>query len=102
MGKPRQKKYATARDYHMVGKFLQAAREEAGFTQKEVSEVLDTSVQLVSNYEAGMAVPPLKKLSLLVQLYKINPNQLLKIILEAERDVMLKGIASGPKLKRLK
>ena len=102
MAKPRQKKYATERDYQEVGKFLQAAREKALLTQKEVSEILDTSVQLISNYEAGMAVPPLKKLSLLVRLYKIEPDRLLEIILDAEREVMLRGIAHGPRLARRK
>lgn len=83
-----------------MGEFLKAAREEADLTQREVADILDTSVQLISNYEAGLAVPPLKKLSLLVQLFKINPNALLKIILDAEREVMLEGIARGPKLKK--
>lgn len=102
MSRPRQKKYATERDYQAVGKALQAARERSELTQKEVSEILDTSVQLISNYEAGMAVPPLKKLTLLVQLYKLDPNELLEIILDAERVVMRRGIANGPKLKRIR
>lgn len=102
MAKPRPKKqYSTDRNYKAVGEFLQAARERNGYTQKDVSEILNITGQMVSNYESGMAVPPLKKLSLFLQLYNLNPEPLLEIILEAEREVMLKSIASGPKLKRL-
>ena len=100
MARPHQKKYALERNYEPVGEFLKAKRLRAGLMQKDVAEALDTSVQLISNYESGFAVPPLKKLAVLVKLYKLDPDELLDVILEVERDVMKRGITKSASLKR--
>lgn len=102
MGKPQKKKYAVERNYEPVGEYLKTKRLQSGLMQKDVAEALDTSVQLISNYESGFAVPPLKKLAALVKLFKLNPDELLDVILEVERDVMMRGISKTTRLRRAK
>jgi transcriptional regulator with XRE-family HTH domain len=88
-----KKQYSLARDYVKVGEFLRDARVKANLTQREVSEALGyTTAQHISNFECGIAVPPLKKLEQLVRLYKLNVNTLLELILDSEREVMLRTI----------
>ncbi len=95
-------KYSLERNYTRVGEFLREARQKAGLKQREVSEALGySSPQFISNFEAGIAVPPLSKLAIMVQLYKTPVNQLLDIILDNEREVMLRGIKTAPKIHSL-
>ena len=41
----------------LVGRFIQSCRKEAGMTQAELSERLNTSPQSVSNWERGESLP---------------------------------------------
>lgn len=81
------------RPYTRLGKFLAAKRKEAGLTQREVSIALDySSAQFISNFERGIAVPPLSKLKILVRMYKLNASVVIEIVLDAERDRMRKAL----------
>ena len=76
-------------DRKKLGTFLKDVREQAAFTQADVSSRLGyTSPQFISNIERGISVVPLKTLSRMVSLYKVNPESVVKIILESQRKLL--------------
>lgn len=90
-----KKKYLIERRYVEVGGFLRAARLRKGFTQKQVADELGySSMQFISNFECGIAVPPVSKLKVMVRMYEMPIGPLIDIIQTAERRVLelaLKG-----------
>jgi len=48
---------------------LEAARVNAGFTQKEVAEKLNVNVGTVQNWESGKTKPSIEKFAALCNLY---------------------------------
>lgn len=88
-----KKKHSRERDFAPVGELLRKARIAAGLNQREVSDALGyASSRLISKYESGMAAPPLNKLKLFVDLYKIPPTSLVDLIFECQREVVLRSI----------
>lgn len=82
--------YATPRNYTALGRYLQEMRHKAGLTQREVSIALGySSAQFISNFEAGIASPPLAKLKQLVEMYKMPVDKLMALILEGEKEVLM-------------
>ena len=59
-----------------VGRYLSAARKNAGMSQGDVSATLDVSQQLVSAWEQGAVVPSLQHLIRLADLYGFDMNEL--------------------------
>ncbi|MEZ4744053.1 MAG: helix-turn-helix transcriptional regulator [Bdellovibrionota bacterium] len=58
-----------------LGLFLKNGREERNMTQSEVAGFLGYSTpQIVSNWERGLATPPLKVIPKLAFLYGIEPK----------------------------
>lgn len=103
MVRPRRKKYAMERNYERVGTFLKEKRLAAGYLQIEVARKLGyNSSQLISNFEAGIDVPPLKKLAKMIELYKMSPAEVMDLIVEAEREVMMQKLKSLVKVRRVK
>ncbi len=85
-----KKNYRIPRKYTKVGEFLREARERAGLTQREVSVSLGySSAQFISNFERGIAVPPIKKLKLLQKAYRMDIDRLITLIIDSEREAML-------------
>lgn len=69
-------------------------------TQREVSEELGySSAQFISNFESGIASPPLSKLTRLVELYKIPVERLISLILEGEKASMQSVLRPDPRDK---
>ncbi|MDG0816419.1 helix-turn-helix domain-containing protein [Bdellovibrio svalbardensis] len=68
-----------------LASFLKEGRLKAGLSQKEVSEYLkyDTP-QFVSNWERGIAAPPISILKKLADLYKISSEKLFEVVLAEE------------------
>lgn len=86
-----QKKYAVPRPYVIFGEYLAVMRKKAGLTQREVSLALHySSAQFVSNFERGIAVPPLKKLKTIINLYGLNQDVVVNLILDAQAGIMRK------------
>lgn len=84
-----QRHYAIPRPYTKVGQYLQEMRHAAGLTQRQVSDALEySSAQFISNFERGIAVPPLKKLRKLQRLYRLDVKELIAVTLEVERERM--------------
>ncbi len=76
-------------DRKKLGDYLRNVREQAHLTQADVSSRLGyTSPQFISNIERGISVIPLKTLAKMVQLYKINPESVVKIILESQKKLL--------------
>jgi transcriptional regulator with XRE-family HTH domain len=89
----KKKTYVLPRRYTALGEYLQAMRTKAGLTQREVSLALGySSAQFISNFERGIAVPPLKKLKVLVKMYDMPVETVMDMILEAEREIILNAL----------
>jgi transcriptional regulator with XRE-family HTH domain len=76
-------------DRKKLGNFLKETREGANLTQADVSQRLGyTSPQFISNIERGISVAPLKTLARMVNLYKANPETVVRIILESQKKLL--------------
>ncbi len=94
----RKKSYVLERNYEALGEYLQNMRLKANLTQREVSLALGySSAQFISNFERGIAVPPLKKLKVLVKMYNMPPDVVMEMILNAEREIMSSALKSKSK-----
>jgi DNA-binding XRE family transcriptional regulator len=56
---------------------LKAARVNAGYKQKEVSELLDISNKTICSWEKGKTVPKVDMVNKLCELYKVNYDDLI-------------------------
>ena len=84
-----KKKYVLERKYTKVGAYLKEMREKSGLTQREVSIDLGySSAQFISNFENGIAVPPLKKLRSLVRIYGMSPDKVMDLVIDTQREIM--------------
>jgi transcriptional regulator with XRE-family HTH domain len=89
----KKKQYVLPRRYTTLGEYLQTMRTKAGLTQREVSLTLGySSAQFISNFERGIAVPPLKKLKVLVKMYDMPVETVMDMILDAEREIILSAL----------
>lgn len=83
-------------DRKKLGHYLKGVREQANYTQADVSSKLGyTSPQFISNIERGISVVPLKTLSRMVNLYKVNPESVVKIILDSQRKLLKDKLAKS-------
>jgi transcriptional regulator with XRE-family HTH domain len=83
-------------DRKKLGTYLKDVREDANLTQADVSHKLGyTSPQFISNIERGISVVPLKTLARMVNLYKVNPETVVKIILESQRKLLRDKLMRG-------
>lgn len=94
----RKKNYVLERNYETLGEYLQNMRIKANLTQREVSLALGySSAQFISNFERGIAVPPLKKLKILVKMYNMPADEVMDMILDAERQIMSSALKQKAK-----
>ena len=85
-------------DLKTIGKFFKRAREESQLTQEEIATALGySSKQIVSNWERGLCSPPLNQVSKLVQLLKLNPEEIVDLFMRASRSEFEKHIYSKPR-----
>lgn len=89
------------RHYVGLGQYLQEMRIRADLTQREVSSTLGySSAQFISNFERGISTPPLKKLKVLIQMYRMPVERVMSLILEGERDILASALQSRGKPQR--
>lgn len=82
----KKKKYAIPRHYGELGTYLCELRLKKDLSQREVAQKLGySSAQFISNFECGIAAPPLAKLRVMVRLYDAPIDKVLDLILECER-----------------
>jgi transcriptional regulator with XRE-family HTH domain len=66
------------------GKFLKERREQMGLSQAVIAEKMGyTTPQFVSNWERGIAMPPIKTLKKLAEMYKVPQQEMFDIVLQA-------------------
>ncbi len=56
---------------------LKKAREETGFTQREVAKELNMKQATIASYETGRTQPDIETMCRLIDFYQINANWLL-------------------------
>lgn len=79
-----------------LGHYLREKRETAGFTQAEIARKLGySSPQFISNFERGLCSPPLKNLKVLVKLYKVEPGEVIRLILDEQRTVLSSALGKA-------
>ncbi len=61
---------------------LRELREDRDFTQKEISEVLQTTQQVYSRYEKGVNEMPIRHLVTLCKFYNVSADYILGITLQ--------------------
>lgn len=92
-----KKKLKIKRPYTQFGQYLFEKRTKAGLTQRDVSNVLGySSAQFISNFERGIATPPLKKMKVLLKMYDMPVQEVTDLLVDAERirlEAGLKGAA---------
>jgi transcriptional regulator with XRE-family HTH domain len=93
--------YQTKRDYEPFGRYMAEKRVAAGYTQRQVADTLGySSAQFISNFERGIAVPPLKKLKVLLGMYKMPLDTVLDLILSCERARIAGELIGSAKKRR--
>lgn len=89
----KMKKYAIERSYVKLGNYLAEKRQEAGLSQREVSLALGySSAQFISNFERGIAAPPLKKMKILSKMYKLPVREVVDLLIDAEREIVITAL----------
>lgn len=70
-----------------IATLLRNRRVELGLTQHQVAKQLGySSPQFISNWERGLANPPASNLKTLAKIYKMDPKELLDMLLETVQD----------------
>lgn len=84
--------------FQVLGDYLQSKRVKAGLSQGDVATKLGySSPQFISNFERGLCAPPLNKMKLLVGLYDLNSEELIKLMLKEEEKNLRKHLAGKKK-----
>lgn len=66
--------------------FWKEMRIKSGYSQGQIALKLGyTSSQLVSNWERNLCNPPRKDISKLIELYEINVDEYIRILLDQQR-----------------
>ena len=70
--------------------YLKKSRENAGLSQKEVANFLGySSGQFVSNWERGLADPPVNIVKRLAKLYNVKSSEFLDIVILSAKQRIL-------------
>lgn len=81
--------------------YLRQKRLDSGLSQLDVARELGySSPQFVSNWERGLVSPPLETISVLIDLYKISPSEVIDRILEETREHLEANLAKKAGKKR--
>lgn len=76
------KKETMSERFAKLASYLKTARVRANLSQTDVAKKLGfTGPQFVSNWERGLAAPPLTSLKKLAGIYGIDPESVFKMIL---------------------
>lgn len=75
--------------YVRLGKLLKDSRTSAGLTQQFVAEKLGYgTAQFISNWERGFSTPPLQHIKTIVKLYKMDRDELLRVLLDVQKELL--------------
>ena len=77
-----------------IGQFLKEKRESKGMTQAQVAEKLGYgSPQFISNIERGISRVPIKSLKAFMNVYELNADQVINLLLEEKKEQLRKQLA---------
>lgn len=86
--------------FKVLGDFLQSRRIKAGLSQGDVATKLGySSPQFISNFERGLCAPPLNKLKMLLALYDLNGEDVMKLMLKEHEKHLRKALGLKSKKK---
>lgn len=86
-------------DCEGMSEFFREARLRAGLTQWDVAQALGySSAQYVSNWERGKCGVPLAALADLIRLYRLKRSEVMRLILENERQLLEKFLKPSAKM----
>ena len=91
--------YSSEIDYKAIGQKLRKEREDIGWTQEDVAEVLDISPAFCGHLERGERSMSLDTLIRFCNFYRITIDYLLSDTLPPEQDNVTKQITSMLKTK---
>ncbi len=80
--------------FQVLGEYLQSKRMKVGLSKLGYS-----SPQFISNFERGLCAPPLNKLKMLVQLYDMNGEEVLKLMLKEHERHLRRALSLKSKKK---
>ena len=84
--------------FKTLGEYLQVKRIKAELSQGFVANKLGySSPQFISNFERGLCAPPLNKLKMLVHLYGLNGEEVLRLMLKEEEKRLRKSLGMNRK-----
>lgn len=87
--------------YKELGTYLKEKRLKANLSQAQVSQELGyTSPQFVSNFERGLCSPPLPKLRILIDLYRIPLKEITELLISQQRRYLTRELSSTAKRRR--
>lgn len=78
-----------------IGQFLKEKRESKGLTQAQVAEKLGYgSPQFISNIERGISRVPLKSLKSFMQVYDLDPEQIIELLLQEKKEQLRRQLTN--------
>lgn len=72
--------------------YLKNSRESAGLTQREVARALKVRPQFISSWERGTSKAPMKLLIKLVDIYQLNREELVQVLVKVETEYLRKSL----------
>ncbi len=76
-------------DSGKLGGFLREKREDSGVSQVDLAKKLGySSSQFVSNWERGLATPPLKSLSKICDILDVDTREIVELVLNQTREML--------------
>lgn len=80
----------------LMGTYLRQKREQKGFTQAQVASKLGYgSPQFISNIERGVSRVPVKSLKSFIELYELQMEEVIDMLLEEKRTQLRKVLGFG-------
>lgn len=64
-------------DLYAIGKRIQSRRKQMGYTQEQLAELMDVSIQMISNLERGMKAIRIDNLIPLCRILQISADYIL-------------------------
>ena len=68
--------------HRLLGPYLKKHRLGLGLSRKKVAIKLGCTEQFILNFEHGVCSPPGPMLKILIDVYKLDPNEVLEILLQ--------------------
>lgn len=81
--------------FELLSNYLSEKRLAKGFTQGELAKALGyTSPQFISNWERGLAEPPLEALKKMVKILDLDRDELISILMKLQ-ELYLREVLYG-------